>query len=163
MTTSNQWGDELSDHGKIEKTCRFFNSFRGCKNGDQCSFVHEKLPCAFFTSVQGCTYNEKCPFSHDVSDVSIVQLKNCPNQNCQNQCIGRQCMQCHNIMDRVKQNKNKHTTRRSSPYSKNNIGYNRSTQSTRTNDGNVHICPEENCENTCTGRRCRECHFRNRR
>ena len=153
MKTSKQWGDD-SDNEKSEKICRFFNSFRGCKKGDECNFVHEQLPCAFFASEQGCTYNDRCPFSHDMNNISNVHLKQCPNDNCQNQCIGRQCMQCHNIMDRVKQPKNTRRPRqRFVPYTNNN-NINNSTRYDRP----THICPVPNCENMCTGRICRDCH-----
>jgi hypothetical protein len=89
--------DKEKDHQQ-ERICKFFNTRRGCNKGDMCTFKHERQVCAFFASAQGCTGISDCPFIHDLDATPSVQLKPCPNEDCKNMCIGKQCMQCHSVM-----------------------------------------------------------------
>lgn len=57
---------------KEPKVCAFFNSERGCKEGDKCVFAHikgksgemPKKPCQFFGTEKGCPKGDTCAFSH---------------------------------------------------------------------------------------------------
>jgi DnaJ family protein C protein 7 len=62
--------------------CRFFNSARGCRNGDTCNFRHAEVkegdpkrlfsggglgdaaPCRYFAADSWCPYGERCWYSH---------------------------------------------------------------------------------------------------
>ena len=50
--------------------------------------------CAFFTSEKGCA-RQQCPFVHDFTAPTSITLKPCPNADCSNMCIGKQCQACH--------------------------------------------------------------------
>lgn len=95
LDDSDDNGEEVTEIPK--RICKFFNSKRGCIKGDKCVFLHQRQVCAFFNSDRGCSVQE-CPFVHDKSAVSSVQLKPCPNVDCPNVCIGKQCMTCHGKM-----------------------------------------------------------------
>ena len=112
----------------ISKYCKYFNSRRGCRNGNTCRFLHERLTCAFFASPQGCTFGNNCSFNHVEGGPLSAVLKKCPTWGCEFMCAGRQCIQCHQKMISETPNeytktirtypKNKygHTRERSSPY-----------------------------------------------
>jgi len=128
--------EEVQKEKENKPVCRFFNKKSGCKKGSDCDFAHNRLPCAFFTSEKGCNQGTRCPFTHDENAPRNTNLHQCPNENCDNLCIGKQCSDCHNAMSRP--------ARRQRP-----------RYSTELRE-----CPE--CHfNKCRGRRCRECHFRN--
>jgi len=62
---------------KDEKICAFFNTSKGCKNGNQCAFLHttmEKEPCKFFNGT-GCKYGEKCFYAHVKKEMPTDQKK----------------------------------------------------------------------------------------
>lgn len=105
----------IGDDVKPKHLCRFFNTRRGCDKGDACKFKHERQVCAFFSSTQGCTASDDCPFIHDTNKTPSVQLKPCPNKDCPNLCIGKQCMQCHNLMNSHQEHKVKFIHRDRSP------------------------------------------------
>lgn len=155
----------ITCHTPVKKTriCRFYNSFKGCRKGNACNFLHEKMPCAFFGSPQGCSYGDKCPFAHDPNATNTVQLKECPNEGCKSFCLSqsKQCMQCHSIMERC--NGTNRSLSSTIPIEKNNNWRQPKRNSNRFHGSNVHMCPEEGCQETCRGRRCRECHFKNRK
>jgi len=57
---------------KSKEECKFFNTEKGCINGNKCKFIHKPIlaqPCAhknrckFFNTPKGCT-NVKCHFEH---------------------------------------------------------------------------------------------------
>lgn len=50
--------------------------------------------CAFFHTSSGCMHGKSCNYSHDPNATPTTNLKSCPNQNCDNMCIGRQCRHC---------------------------------------------------------------------
>jgi hypothetical protein len=93
--------EETKNESKQEtkRMCKFFNSRRGCNKGTDCTYLHEQQVCAFFVSEQGCSAAKDCPFIHDSNAIPSVTLKPCPNSNCKNLCIGKQCMQCHARMN----------------------------------------------------------------
>lgn len=78
--------------------CRFFvMSSSGCKNGENCRFLHERQLCAFYNTKNGCQ-RTSCPFAHsDDKSIPTTQkiLKNCPRKGCTNMCLGRICKECH--------------------------------------------------------------------
>lgn len=45
--------------------CRYFNRPQGCRNGDRCGFVHERLACRDFNAAgRGCSRGDSCFFAH---------------------------------------------------------------------------------------------------
>lgn len=74
--------------------CRFFNSGRGCRNGDACNFRHvlvkendsrqlsseggltDTAPCRNFAEAGWCPYGERCWYSHKLSKQSKNKPKN---------------------------------------------------------------------------------------
>ena len=58
-------------HPQKMRICAFFNTGRGCKNGTNCTFVH------------------------DEHRISFKQVRQCPTPNCQNTCLGKRCSDCH--------------------------------------------------------------------
>lgn len=53
---------------KKNKPCIFYNTKKGCPNGDSCQFLHQKMKnrrCRFFNSPQGCPYSLNCTFTHE--------------------------------------------------------------------------------------------------
>ena len=86
------------------RICRFFNTSRGCRNGDNCSFVHVKLGCAyFFRAIQGCMFpSEECPFSHSLDSVVLSKaFRLCPTCKV-NECLGIVCMRCNNEQNNIR-------------------------------------------------------------
>jgi hypothetical protein len=161
---------EEDEEEKVEFTktrlCKFFNSKRGCLKKDRCTFLHERQVCAFYASSQGCNV-DNCPFIHDSSAVSKVQLKPCPNEDCTNLCIGKQCMKCHSSMPISRKRKDhrdaspearQKTTRRSPERSYKSRS--RKPVASTQFSSKPKACPEPGCRNTCLGRRCRQCHLR---
>ena len=56
---------------KLQKSCLFFNTRKGCKNGDLCPYSHtlistpkSSIPCKWFATGKKCFYGEGCYFSH---------------------------------------------------------------------------------------------------
>lgn len=80
--------------------CRFFNTKRGCQKGDNCDFSHVRFTCAFYVTDQGCNFGDNCSCVHEDGNTLSAKLKMCPNENCDRLCAGRQCIDCHNGMER---------------------------------------------------------------
>ena len=86
--------------------CKFFNSKGGCRRIG-CHYEHIAVRCAFFVSPTGCKTGDACRWLHVENDrlpfpkpgggvtFTPPMIKPCPNQNCQNVCIGSQCRDCH--------------------------------------------------------------------
>ena len=62
-----------SQQKQIEKLCRFYNTQKGCANGDQCNFTHsdqavvkniKTRTCKFFVN-NNCNKGDACPFLHE--------------------------------------------------------------------------------------------------
>lgn len=167
-----KWADMSEPEQDVEegeihtpKPCKFYNSRRGCRQEDKCSFLHERQVCAFFVSDQGCHVYE-CPFMHVNDAAPKVVLKSCPNKNCTNLCIGKQCMKCHSEMKRY--NTRYYGNKRiMGPYNHSSSRHRqyRSREYTgkEFRKRQVRSCPISGCRNTCIGRRCRECHIHNRK
>jgi hypothetical protein len=59
----------------MKPACRFFNSPKGCRLGEECSFQHVTVmksktmkaapPCRFFASSRGCKLGKACKFRHE--------------------------------------------------------------------------------------------------
>jgi hypothetical protein len=100
VVTKRQRQEEESDLRKFYKTkpCKFYASRDGCKKGNRCTFSHvmDNPVCAFFNSTQGCTNGRGCAFVHSHTATASQLLHPCPNDECVNLCIGKQCMDCHN-------------------------------------------------------------------
>lgn len=60
----------IADFSSMKKNtpCRFFGTKKGCPNGENCQFSHQKMKnrrCRFFNSPQGCPYSLNCTFTHE--------------------------------------------------------------------------------------------------
>ena len=110
-------GSYNKDSNQIRNVCAFFNTHTGCKNGSNCSYLH------------------------DVNQRAINNVHRCPNPNCTNLCIGKQCSVCHRLQKEAKYPtwKFKET-------------------SYMEKQSSLKMCPECNV-NKCMGLRCRQCHF----
>ena len=176
-----EWGDEEEPATEKKRLCKYVVTRRGCDKGDQCSFLHPV--CAFYSSDQGCSAGSKCQFKHDRSGTPMAALKPCPNRDCKNVCLGKQCMECHSRMNRDRSpprrrrtedrdkdrnrdtwrsDRDKERRRSASPRKREDSSYRRSRRTTSPEHPyrpRVRVCPEPGCKNTCLGRRCRACHF----
>jgi hypothetical protein len=54
-----------------QEECRFFNTPRGCREGDDCDYLHIKrsmsdLRCRFLDTPRGCNpgFGRRCPYKH---------------------------------------------------------------------------------------------------
>ncbi|VDI02378.1 Hypothetical predicted protein [Mytilus galloprovincialis] len=64
--------------------CMYFNTRNGCKNGDRCKFVHQKIDflgrskCRNYRGPGTCKYYDNCFFRHEESETDILatQLQN---------------------------------------------------------------------------------------
>lgn len=73
--------------------CHYFHTPGGCRNGDQCNFIHEQLPCAFF--LNGCRNEDTCPFSHDPEKCANAKVPHpCAAEGCTNFCLSKFCPRC---------------------------------------------------------------------
>ena len=97
--------------------CRDFNKPSSCPAGPACLFAHVLLRCAFFNTKPGCRNGDDCGFQHDATgsmptpgefkgQTRHTVFTMCPNENCTNTCLGKQCKECHTRM-RAKQSKSK--------------------------------------------------------
>lgn len=87
--------EEKEEEEKLKYAlCKFYTSFSGCYNGDSCKFEHPNI-CKNFNSQRGCPRTSTCKFTHVISRNPKHILRQCPNFNCGNMCVGRQCEPCH--------------------------------------------------------------------
>jgi hypothetical protein len=76
-----------------------------------------------------------------VNIIAIDKVHRCPNPNCTNSCIGKQCSVCHRLQKEAKYPKWKFKE-----------------TSYMEKQSKLKMCPECNI-NKCMGLRCRQCHF----
>jgi hypothetical protein len=72
--TTALWSDARSRSSSAaspSEECRFFNSPAGCRNGDDCPYVHVKrslgeIRCRFLDTERGCRPSRgvRCPYKH---------------------------------------------------------------------------------------------------
>ena len=110
-------GSYNKDSNQIRNVCAFFNTSNGCKNGSNCKYLH------------------------DVNLIATDNVHRCPNPNCTNSCIGKQCSVCHRLQKEAKYPKWKFKE-----------------TSYMEKQSKLKLCPECNI-NKCMGLRCRQCHF----
>jgi hypothetical protein len=110
-------GSYNKDSNPIRKVCAFYNTSNGCKNGSNCGYLH------------------------NVNLLPMNNVHRCPNPNCTNSCIGKQCSVCHCLQKEAKYPKWKF---KESSYME--------------KQSKLKMCPECNI-NKCMGLRCRQCHF----